>query len=360
MEALKNIINFVSMPEYLLILSIVLFALSMIFVRKVATKSFGIALALFSTVFFVAACMDKNFLLIVSKPDNVPIVIMLVLVGFFTWLSLRLGVINDDRIAAGNPPVEGTAEGKSKTIVWPDLVYIELICLVLVLTALIVWSIVLKAPLEEPANPNLSPNPAKAPWYFLGLQEMLVYFDPWIAGVLLPGFIVVGLMAIPYIDYNKKGNGYYTFKERKFAIVAFLFGFLILWVVLILIGTFVRGPNWDAFGIFEVWDANKKSYQPNVQLADFMWQNVFKTNKPEGWFLREIFGIVVVLLYFTAVPFVLTKTVFKTMRQNMNLPRYSIMMLLLLTMSGLVIKMVLRWIFTLKYIVNIHESFFNI
>ena len=63
------------------------------------------------------------------------------------------------------------------------------------------------------------PNPSKAPWYFLGLQEMLVYFDPWMAGVVLPTMIIVGLIAMPYIDFNQKGNGYFTFDQRKFAII---------------------------------------------------------------------------------------------------------------------------------------------
>ena len=99
--------------------------------------------------------------------------------------------------------------------VWPDLVYTELISLILCSVLLIVWSIFLKAPLEQPANPANTPNPSKAPWYFLGLQEMLVYFDPWLAGVVLPGLIIAGLIAIPYIDKNPKGNGYYTFNERK-------------------------------------------------------------------------------------------------------------------------------------------------
>ena len=116
---------------------------------------------------------------------------------------------------------------------------------------LIVWSILLKAPLEQPANRAVTPNPSKAPWYFLGLQEMLVYFDPWLAGVVLPSLIIVGLIAIPYIDKNPKGNGYYTFAERKVEITMFLFGFVILWSSLIVLGTFLRGPNWNFFGPFE-------------------------------------------------------------------------------------------------------------
>src|SRR5262245_63532638 len=112
-----------------------------------------------------------------------------------------------------------------------------------VLTVILIgWSMALQAPLEDPANPSSSPNPSKAPWYFLGLQEMLVYFDPWLAGVVLPGLIIVGLICIPYIDRNPKGNGYYTFNERKAEITIFLFGFVVLWCSLIVLGTLLRCP----------------------------------------------------------------------------------------------------------------------
>src|SRR5262245_19637335 len=106
---------------------------------------------------------------------------------------------------------------------WPYLVRLEFIAAIIVMVVMTVWSIVIDAPLEEPANPNKTPNPSKAPWYFLGLQEMLVYFDPWMAGVVLPSLIIVGLMVIPYIDTNTNGNGYYTVSERKFAIGTYLF-----------------------------------------------------------------------------------------------------------------------------------------
>src|SRR4029077_3119726 len=102
-----------------------------------------------------------------------------------------------------------------------------------------VWSICLNAPLEEPANPNLTMNPAKAPWYFLGLQEMLVYFDTWIAGVVMPTLIILGLMVIPYVDTNPLGAGYYTCKQLKFESSGFLFRFIVLWVSMITIGTFI-------------------------------------------------------------------------------------------------------------------------
>src|SRR5438128_2393023 len=160
---------------------------------------------------------------------------------------------NDKQIQAGGIPWEKT-ETNEKLFVWPDLVFTEMLCMILLTIVMIVWSVGLRAPLEEAANPTSSPNPAKAPWYFLGLQEMLVYFDPWLAGVVLPGLIIVGLMAIPYIDTNPKGNGYYAFRERKWEIGVFLYGFLVLWSFLIITGTFLRGPNWNFFGPYEYWD----------------------------------------------------------------------------------------------------------
>ena len=125
------------------------------------------------------------------------------------------------------------ADLPDKVHTWPYLVRAEFIAGCILLLVLMVWSITVDAPMEEPANPTKTPNPSKAPWYFLGLQEMLVYFDPWIAGVLLPTLIIVGLMIIPYVDINPKGNGYYTFSERKFAISTFLVGFLGMWSLVV-------------------------------------------------------------------------------------------------------------------------------
>src|SRR6266513_2907154 len=144
-----------------------------------------------------------------------------------------------------------------KVHTWPYLVRLEMLVGTIVMALITVWSIVVDAPLEEPANPTKTPNPSKAPWYFLGLQEILVYFDPWFAGVVLPSLIIVGLMVIPYIDINPRGNGYYTFRERWFAITTYLFGFLVMWVSLVIMGTFIRGPGWYLFLPWQFWDVHK-------------------------------------------------------------------------------------------------------
>ena len=179
-----------------------------------------------------------------SAPDNVPIVAMLFLVPFFTWLGIKQAVANDKLVEqlesdpklakTHHRKVEPWRPGWAREIhVWPYLVRVEFLATVIVTVILFVWSITLNAPLEEPANPNLTMNPSKAPWYFLGLQEMLVYFDPWIAGVVMPSIIMVGLMAFPYVDSNPLGNGYYTLRQRRFALWMFGAGFLQIIVALL-------------------------------------------------------------------------------------------------------------------------------
>ena len=361
MDWLKAAVDWVCNPSILFTLIFILFFVAYLW-KKLAWiwTPLAAALLLALGIAFVGFGMtDPNFRAIVSKPDNVPIVAMLFLVGFFTWLSMYLGLKNDQRLAQNLPPVE-KSEAEIKILVWPDLVYTEMLCLILWSVLLIVWSIYLKAPIEEPANPAKTPNPSKAPWYFLGLQEMLVYYDPWIAGVLLPGLIIIGLMALPYIDPNKKGNGYYTFAERKWEILTFQFGFVVLWVMMIITGTFFRGPNQNFFGPFEKWDVHKLVPLSNINLSEVIWVTLFNTGLPHNWLVREIFGILLVLAYFLVVPWVLARTWFKPFFEKMGMVRYQILMFLILCMVSLPIKMYLRWLFNMHYVVAIPEYFFNI
>jgi hypothetical protein len=167
---------------------------------------------------------------------------------------------------------------------------------------------------------------------------------------------------MPYIDFNQKGNGYYTFKERPFAISVWLYGFVVLWVVLIVLGTFLRGPNWNFFGPFEHWDAHKVDPLNNVNLSELFWVNLFGV-MPERlhWSLRELPGILVVLAYLVLLPPLLVR--FKMFREffvKMGFARYFLLVTLIQFMASLPIKMVLRWTMNLKYIVYIPEYFFNI
>ena len=293
---------------------------------------------------------------IATTPDNIPITALLPLVVFFCWIAFKQARGNDELIEKleKDPALAKTHHRKTfpwrpgwqkEVHVWPFLLRVEFLAAIIVTIILLVWSITLSAPLEEPANPNLTMNPAKAPWYFLGLQEMLVYFDPWIAGVVMPTMIIVGLMAIPYIDTNPLGSGYYTVKQRKFAIGTFCFGFIILWVSMIIIGTFIRGPGWQWFWPGQTWDHNRLIYEVNRDLPDLFG---ITSN-----FAKGLFGAIVVGGYYVVGGLLLTAVFRRRMPKDfkrMSLLQYSIMAFFMLTMITLPIKMLLRLTMHIKYV----------
>jgi hypothetical protein len=131
-------------------------------------------------------------------------------------------------------------EPTDKVNTWPHLLAIEFVALMVVTAALFVFSVFVDAPLLEFANFNEQPNPSKAPWYFLGLQELLSYFDPQVAGVIIPGFGLAGLAFIPYIDRNPSVRP----SDRKLAIMIFTF-FIMSSAILTIFGSFFRGPGFN-------------------------------------------------------------------------------------------------------------------
>ena len=353
MDGFKDFLNALSNPAVFLTIAVVLFLSVLKWYRVVTRPAIAGAIGALMVAALIFGFTDVNLVKnALGKPDNLPIPMMLGTVGFFTWLALRKAAINDERLEKGLGPKEAE-EASQKVYTWPDLVYEEFVALLLVSALLLVWSLYLKAPLEPPASATKTMNPAKAPWYFLALQEMLVYFDPWLAGVVFPGLIVVGLMAIPFIDPNPRGNGYYTFVERKFAITTFLFGFLILWVVLILYGAFLRGPNWNFFGPFAQWDIHKVVALTNVDLSEYFWIRGLGKPLPANPFIREAPGLLLIGGYFVAIPPLLAYTGLRGLFQQLGFIRYNILMNLVLFMALLPIKMVLRWTINLKYLIAI-------
>lgn len=310
---------------------------------------------------------------ITSAPDNVPIVAMLFLVPFFTWLAVRRARANDQLIEVleADPQLAKTHHRKAEPWrpgwarelhVWPYLIRVEFLAAVIVTVILFVWSILLNAPLEEPANPNLTMNPSKAPWYFLGLQEMLVYFDPWIAGVVMPSIIMIGLMVFPYVDSNPLGNGYYTFKQRRVAVGMFAWGW-VMWLLLIFIGTFIRGPGWIWFWPGQTWDHNAVVFDKNRDLPD-----IFHITSMPG---KLIFGAIVVGLFYVLaglfLHWLITRGKFdrKNIRrwattsdefENKILARTSLLQYLtfqffaISVLVALPVKILLRLVFTIKYV----------
>jgi len=282
-----------------------------------------------------------------SKPDNIAILLMMVLVAFHALLGFAQALANDRRLAFGrSPSAAAPAPKEARVHVWPYLVRVEFLAALIVSVILLVWSLGIDAPLEEEASPSLTPNPAKAPWYFLGLQEMLVYFDPWIAGVVLPTLIIFGLAAIPYLDINTHGGGYYTFRERKWTISVFCLGFFGLWLSLIVIGVFFRGPGWIWFWPWEEWDRARVVAQVNVDLPELFGLD------PRSGAGMALGGSVVALYYGLGalVPYVYFRRKAPAAFGEFGNLRYGITSFLLLTMLALPLKMGLRLGLNVKYV----------
>jgi hypothetical protein len=132
------------------------------------------------------------------------------------------------------------AEAQDKVHTWPHLLVVEFASILIVTAGLFIFSALVKAPLLGLADFNKTPNPSKAPWYFLGLQELLTMFNPQIAGVLIPGVALILLMFAPFIDKNPSSKP----SDRKFAIAIFTI-FVLMWAVLVILGSFFRGPGFN-------------------------------------------------------------------------------------------------------------------
>ena len=159
-------------------------------------------------------------------------------VGFAPEVKLTQRLLT---VVKADPIQKSTSEPVDKVNTWPHLMLPEFVALMSMTAFLILLSAILQAPLLPEANPNVTPNPSKAPWYFLGLQEALSYWDPQIAGVLIPGVAgILGLMSIPYLDRNPSNKP----SDRKFAIMMWTF-FLCGASILTIIGVLFRGPGWN-------------------------------------------------------------------------------------------------------------------
>jgi hypothetical protein len=245
--------------------------------------------------------------------------------------------------------VRGTTPGGTKppeetVFTWPHLVYVEFIAMIASTVVLIILSLISGAPLEESASADTTPNPMKAPWYFLGLQELLVFFDPWLAGVVLPGLIIVGLMVIPFIDINPKGIGQYNYADRKFAVLSFCFG-LALWYIFIVVGVYLRGLDWQWYWPWDNWLLHKEAGAVSlIDLEVIMAQKFGISQKITNLITYGITGV------FYAIGFTIPFIFFRKFYQALGFVRYNLLMFFFMTMMLVPFKVMIRLVFNIKYL----------
>jgi Cytochrome b(C-terminal)/b6/petD len=238
------------------------------------------------------------------------------------------------RIAHGREPADATEPRHGDVVTaWPHLFFREVLAGLLFLVVLGVLAILVDAPLEEAANPLRTPSPAKAPWYFVGLQELLTYFDPWVAGVMIPLAIVIGLCAIPYIDPTRSGQGVYTVRERPFASAIFIVG-LAGWLLLIVVGAWFRGPGWVWMW---PWAAGAVPHAAAPQRA-----------------LPNLIGVPLVLAWFAGGAIWIVRRTAHL--RGFTAGRRWWFALLLLAMAGTLVKIVARLAFGIQYFVRFPGS----
>lgn len=295
---------------------------------------------------------------IISEPDNVAIAGLLGAVVFFAAYGFRQARANDrllSRLHTGPPAQRPPSPQPERLPVWPYLLKLEFLAAIVVTVLLLVWSLAIDAPLEAPANPNQTMNPAKAPWYFVGLQELLVYFDPWFAGVVLPLLIVIGLMLFPYLDVNPLGSGYYTIRQRRVALTAFFTG-LSIWIGAILVGAFIRGPGWIWFWPGQTWDHARAAYENTRDLPDLLTIH-------NAWG-RAFVGLAALALFYSAAAWLLQKLVTRSPADrdtyaHTSRIQYVIFQFFAITiLFGVPAKIVLRLLFRIKYVLV--TGWFNI
>ena len=323
------------------------------------------------TVFYVLSMFDPNFLLIVAKPDNVPITFVLFLVAFFTWFAMYQGVENDKRIAKGEPVLE--KQEQDKVWVWPDLVYTELLCMVI---------------LGDRAHGVVDPAPGAA----RTARQPGGLAEPLEGAVVLPRAAGDARLLRPLARgrrlpdaHHRRPHGDSLHRhqpqgERLLHVQGaqasrlriFLFGFLVLWVLLVVSGTFLRGPNWNFFGPYEYWDPHRVEPLLNVNVSDFFWVRATGTAPAlepllarVHWRHRSLCSTSGRCPSFwrgpkTSFPAFLRWASLHDYYERMGPTRYYIGIVLFLLMLSLPIKMYLRWAFNLKYIVAFPEIFFNI
>jgi len=356
METFTTTIDRLSSPPVLFALALFLLVIGLKW-RALGSRTGGLVLAVLVVSFLGLGLTDEVFRRLVLDPERLPVLVLVVLSGFFVWLSLYR---TRDRNALSEPLLPELA--------WPGFSCGEVLVALLVLLVVAACAFVLRTPLAAVADPTLPPDPAKAPWFLVGLQEMRGYFDPWVPDLYLPGLLLVILVVLPHLDRPPGGGephaGGSPERVPPGLMFVFLFGWWLVWLLPMVIGAFLRGPHGNAFGPFEPWDAARPRIETAAPLSEILRSRLLDLAPPRGPILRELPGIVLLALYFGILPLLLpwwrvTRGIFARTRKWLGGWRFYVATVLVLAIAIVPLKMVSRWLFDVAYFLYLPEWSFN-
>lgn len=269
---------------------------------------------------------------LLGEPDRLAFLLLLGLVaatlglgGWLAWRGRHRTLSNEER-AAGAEPVAA----------WPYLVRLELVAALATLLVVSWWAMLLPLELGPPADPTVTPALAKAPWFFVGVQELLQYFDPWLGGVMLPLLSLFGLAALPYIDRDPYGAGRHELRPAALVVVLALLG---LWLVPSGVGLFLRGEHWSWVPIWRAVPLDQPAPPVLASLGERLRLG------PSG---SQVLGAALCL-----GPFALLGLGWRLLRDRfavLGLARYLLAGSLLILLAGVGLKVVLVVVFRVRYL----------
>ena len=346
MPTFHAIVDFLASPPWLFGLALLLF-LAAHGAKLPWTLSGGLAILVATAALLAAGLRDDTFRRLLFHPERFPVAVLLLATAALLWLEMHRcrGVEG-----AAKP---GGGESGDEPARWSTR---DLVAATLLGLALITCAHLRPAPLGDLADPSQQPLSAKAPWFLVGLQELSLYFDPWVAYGALPILFLAGLLGLPFLETPTAPS--------RHGRALFLFGWLFLWLLPMAVGAFLRGPEWRFFGPFEPWSTSGPAIPEAVTLAQAVWTRGFHLLEPERWWLRELPGLLLLAAYFVLLPilltrFKLTRSLLAGYRDSLGGWRFYCAAAWVLAVAAVPLKMYGRWLWGIGYWVHLPELSFS-
>ncbi len=345
MDPLKTLIDHLASPPWLFGFALGLFFLSRD-ARRPWTRAGGVVLSILIAGLLGLCASDPTCRRLLLHPDRLPVVLLLLATLAVVWFEMHRSQAFD---GTEPTPQREALFGFSTA----DILAATAIGVILIGCALLYKAPFYEPPLSALADPTSKPIPIKAPWFLVGLQELRLDFEPWMAYRVLPIFFVFGLVCLPWFHLPEDPEGRQT---RGL----FLCGWLILWLGPMVVGALLRSPHGGAFGPFEPWDATRPADlepQPLSQLVWIRWLGVFE---PSRWWLRELPGFLLLITTFFLLPRWLarwrfTEPVVQRTREAMGFWRFHVTSLCLLVLLIIPLKALGRWVAGLGHWLHLPE-----